>query len=318
MYGNWYQEVVEATAKAEVLEGIYSWRIPGRIRPYYKYPILPTPRQIIDYGGKEWIYNRIRKGLDIEERLKPWTSDYIYGLFLSECFSKYDYSGIYLVKARYPELYVDLQEIHISIASKVYQMSWGECLRIGMFPAAYLPPETGNGPRVIAGLLAGGLYWEGEIHEFAKEEWILLPNKPRILELLEEWGIAFYPGVKIRGQAYISVSPFYAALFSPYMSKWSSKRAISFQYPALCPLMAVIYWDHGFSRIKGHRMLPCKNALPYGCSIRTIRRRKWNRKILHEKAVGLGVMDIRDNLREILEEWIKEYWEEAHKYLKKN
>jgi hypothetical protein len=156
---------------------------------------------------------------------------------------------------------------------------------------------------VVAGLFAGA-----QLRTIAGEQWLEVPDTQAIRQLLESWSIIFSSSQHIRHQNYLKVSPFFAALFANLLPACSGERILNVRKPAMCPLLALLYWDWLYAPIKrGMRILPLADALPFGCSRRTFYRKGWKRDELHWKAVHMGLLGVDQKLRGRMKDWFAQH-----------
>jgi hypothetical protein len=191
----------------------------------------------------------------------------------------------------HPELVEDIANWHI--AGKLgSDDGFGRRRLVGCL-ATLLPPVDPIGASVLAGLFAGA-----RLIEIDEEQWFEFSASDQAKALLDSWTILYEPSNAIRtNKNMLRVSPFYAALFADLMPAHSKQRILSLRRPAMCPLLALLYWDWLYSPIKpNERILPFPNALPFGCSRRTFYRRGWKRKELHWKAVHMGLLSVDQQL----------------------
>src|ERR1039458_4992156 len=126
------------------------------------------------------------------------------------------------------------------------------------------------------------------------------------------WTILFTNSTAVRpGRNMLRISPFYAALFADLMPAHSKQRLLTLRQPAVCPLLALLYWDWLYASLKpGMRILPYADALPFGCSRRTFYRRGWKREKLHWQAVHMGILSVDQRL------WVRiNHWFESHQHM---
>jgi hypothetical protein len=72
----------------------------------------------------------------------------------------------------------------------------------------------------------------------------------------------------------------------------------------MCPLLPAICWD--LTLRKEHLpVIPFTGALPFSCSMRTFRRKKWKRHELHLMGVRMGINGVDSRLRGRMAAWYK-------------
>ena len=173
--------------------------------------------------------------------------------------------------------------------------------RLRRCPAPFLPPESPNGPRVIAGLFAGAV-----LREHQGEQWLQIPTCQDVQELLRLWSIFPSHSILFRGKPLLLISPFYGALFADLMPPHSAARIQELARPGDCPMLPLIYWDLAWSR--PHRRWPAAGELPFSCSRATAYRHGIRRRELHRSTViDRGITGVSDSLRARMREWIERY-----------
>lgn len=276
------------------------------------YPV-PTICQMRYAGAPKAAIDRLRQGkLGIDDKLGSWTGDFFLGLKLSESLAEKE-AGKYRIDAKHhPELISDIQ--NWILAGRLGGPDRdGRRRLVGCLAATHLPAEDPQGAAVIAGLFAGA-----RLSEIGGESWLELPEDERTRQLLAAWTILHSPSRRIQRRNFIKVSPFFGALFADLMPERSRERILNIRNPALCPTLAIIYWDVGFSLLKkGMRVLPFADALPFGFSRRTFFRHDWRRKGLHRKAVlEYGILTIDPRLKNRMHHWFERHQKQRDERLK--
>jgi hypothetical protein len=265
--------------------------------------VWPTPGQMNYVGAPKTSIARLRQGnLGIEDKLRPWTPEFFLGLRLSEGLQEKEIGRFRIDVSALPELVEDMAKWHI--AGKLgTDDGYGRRRLVGCL-ATLLPAVDPMGASVLAGLFAGA-----RLIKIAGEQWLEFPVSDQVKSLLDSWTILYEPssGTRMKKNM-LRVSPFFAALFADLMPNCSRERILNLRRPAMCPLLALVYWGWLYSPIKkGMRILPYADALPFGCSRRTFYRQGWKRKELHWKAVHMGILSVDQRLRVHLNDWFNRH-----------
>lgn len=301
-----HAERIEACSEAWCLVGSDAHRNTEKLRPWFPnrgWP--PSIYEVQNSGGVRAIKERIRQGnLSIIDELRPWTGSFIHGLKMSGAIKpeSQDNDGRWQIWApTYEELVRDLMVASQFAKRLESYRGTPEVYRLSRCPILMLPPEDPLDECVVAGLFAGA-----RIEVRDNETWFAVPDSAEVRRLLDHWSIVWHGTGTFMGRPTLLISPFYPALFAHLMPECSANRARSVKSPAMSSRLPQIYWDILFSE-EGERILPFADALPYGCSIRTFRRRGWRRNELHKEAVTLlGITHVAEPLRQMLRRWNEE------------
>lgn len=301
-----HEERIDACAQAWCLVGSDAHRNTDKLRPWFPnrhWP--PSIYEVQNSGGVRAIKERIRQGgLCITDELRPWTGSFMRGLKLSGAIKpeSQDNDRRWQIWApAHEELVNDIKSAtQFSKRLESYSGTPG-VYRLSRCPILLLPPEDPLDECVIAGLFAGAMI---EVKE--DKTWFAVPDSKEVRNLLEHWSIVWHRTGTFMARPNLWISPFYPALFAHLMPECSATRVLWAKRPAMCPQLAQIYWDILFSQ-EGERILPFADALPFGCSVRTYRRRGWRRNEMHKEAVTtLGITHVTESLRTVLRRWNQE------------
>jgi hypothetical protein len=282
------------------LKPLVVWPFLKATVPGYVWPTICSLRYA---GAPQAALARLRQGdLGIETEMRPWTPEFFLGLRISGALAEKE-AGRFRIDARsHPELIQDIAEWHIAgrIGS---DDGFGRRRLVGCL-ATQLPAVDPMGASVLAGLFAGA-----KLSEVDRQQWLEVPASDEAKALLADWTILFTDSTAVRpGRNMVRISPFYAALFADLMPAHSKQRLLSLRRPAMCPLLALLYWDWLYAPLKpGMRILPFPNALPFGCSRRTFYRKGWKREKLHWQAVHLGILSVERRLTVRLNHWYESH-----------
>lgn len=276
------------------------------------YPV-PTVCQMRHSGAPKAAIARLHQGkLGIDDKLGCWTGDFFLGLKLSGALAEKEVGRFRIDSKLHPELISDIQ--NWVLAGRLGAVDRDGRRRLIACPAAtHLPAEDPQGAAAIAGLFAGA-----RLSEIGGEHWFELPDEERTRHLLDSWTILHSPSRRIQRRNYIKVSPFYAPLFADLMPERCRERILSMRNPAMCPTLAILYWEAGFSMVMDSMtVLPFADALPFGFSRRSFFRHGWRRKGLHRKAVlEYGILSVDPRLRERMHRWFEQHQKQRAERLK--
>lgn len=296
-------ERIHACAEAWCLVGCDVHRDTEKLKPWFPNVWPPSKYEIQNAGGVTAIKDRIRQGgLSVSEELRPWTGGFFAGLRMSGAIKPESqiYDGRWQVWKAHRELVNDLLESNIVKKFRNY-LRTPDVFRLSRCPALLLPPDEPMGPDVVAGMFAGA-----QLIQYKDETWFGVPDTEAVRDLLEHWSIVPHHKDKYMGKRRLGISPFYAALFAHLMPMHSADRVLNVKGPAICPLLPQVYWDILFSK-EHARIMTFAEALPFGCSVRTYRRRGWQRRDLHRQAVtSLGITGVSRSLKELIHRWYQE------------
>ena len=266
--------------------------------------IWATPCEMLYVGAPKTALARLRQGnLGIEDQLRPWTAEFFLGLKLAGALTEKEPYKFRINAKIYPELVADISAWHIA-GRLGGDDGFGRRRLVGCLAASHLPVKDLQSDAVIAGLFAGA-----RVSTSDGMQWLELPDDDAVKKLLENWTVLNYPSRQVRKRTYIKVSPFYAAFFAELMPAHSRQRMLSIRNPAMCPILPVMYWEWLFGPgMKGMRILPFADALPFGCSVRSFYRRGWQRKNLHRKAVlEYKILAVDFRLRVLMRKWFESH-----------
>ncbi len=281
-----WAQLIEAAARATLLSNKRARRDSGLVASYAKDPFVVSKRKLrinISYSA---IRQRISKGhLDI---VGPWNGDFVLGLKISGALKEhsrpYDYK-MYISsyfrekfdKALEEEPFAFLRYDDRYISSPL--LSW-------------YPPETGNSPSVIAGMLAGAIM---------QKDALQLRTSDLAVNLLKKWTI-------VHGEkgCLLEVPLFYGVLFSSWMPEAFQWLGYSEEARLANAKYAVCYWTL-VNRRKRASVLPSANALPLGSSKATLREQGYWGKDLFKESRDLGLYPVYTGLYEVLREWEGQY-----------
>lgn len=301
-YGEW----IEASAQAHCLVSDRAHRETELLHPWF--PSIPSgfpsEHEIRNAGGVRAIRERISKGnlgLDASD-FGVWTPDFLHGLRMSGAIrleSQWQIHRWQIWIPNHRELLEDLGSVKFPHTLVTYKGT-PKISRLARCPLMLHPPTKPNEPSLVAGLLAGGMYVIKD-----GETWITLPRSPVVRNTLETWSIPAVEQAVAPGRYCLLVSPFFPALFSHLMPSILANRALHVQKPALCPLLAAIYFDLVLTK-EGLPILPFSEALPFGCSIRQFRRNGWHRPDLFRQALQMGITGVATPLKQVVARWFTE------------
>lgn len=299
--------LLEICAKAYLIFPLRIRKDPSLCREFLREgEYCPTFCQIRRLRIKR-IKERIRMGgLGIDEEMGVWNSGFISGLRSSGCLyshSSWKY-GTYI--STHKEVVRDLKSANIC---KIRELSRNATHYISRFPLFEYPSEKGTEKEFISGLLAGAVK-----RKVGEEEWLMLGNgvgrkrneplfslKERNAALMK-WGI-LYKEVKYLGRESILISPFFGALFSQWMPVHSACRMLTFDRPALCPEIGILYWNICVNE-KGDRRFPIwVDEMPYVNSYATSFRLAIGKKDMRLEGVRLGILNANERLKGVMKEW---------------
>jgi len=271
------------------------------LRPYFTNEIMPSNRQLSEWKIWGEIKKAIKGGkLDINDDLGVWTSSFISGVWDSGILHEKKPHCLYLYKNVPIELINDFKESKLSI--KVSNLTKKNCYILSYCPFLYYGANNDeiNSTEYIAGLFTGSRV----ISVGNKQCYLISPKNEisllKITTVLNKYQILY----KIENNK-IMVSPFYGALFFGYMPIHSATRAINVRMAKNGSELALVYWN--MIREKGELVVPVKaRILPYSVSYAT----HWNRDIrncqdIRLMGVGMGILGISSELRELMKEWIR-------------
>jgi len=261
---------------------------------------IPSCRQL-----RRWkMFSRVREQLggmggEVDDMLGVYTPSFITGLFDSGVFSENKKSLLKITESIHRELLLDFKEsklpIKISDVLSHGQVSFSRC--------TFLKIRVAN-EKCKWNEYFGGLFSGANLVTLNDEQWLKITPKndcamERVVFALDKYMIVY----KLENNK-IFVSPFYGALFFGYMPIHSATRAIHVQKPAEASKLALVYWN--VLRLTGKPVAPPRvNILPYAKSYATY----WNRGVvgknnIRELGIGMGVIGLRRELRELMKEWI--------------
>lgn len=300
----WWNDMLAVFAKAYCLADDRTHKNIRCLLPFiperWRSRLLPSIAMLENRGGVKAVWNRIRKGgLEIDDQLSPWTGGFWHGLQMARALRPpMDGSHRWQIWERtHRELLADLEQVPFPIRLESRAGRNG-VRRLSRCLSSYLPPSDPLGADVVAGLFTGGV-----LHEIDGEQWVALPASPSAQEILAAWSIRSTP-MTFRRRDWIRISPFYAALFADLMPPRSASRILGLRRAAQCPILPAIYWDHAMRQV-GMPVLPFGTALPFGCSLRTFRRRGWQRGELHRMGLEFGITHVDRRLRIVIRKWFE-------------
>lgn len=276
-------EIVDTAARATLLTDKRARLKHEVLAKHTDIKFLPSKRKLNEIATFTAVRSRIQKGkLGIPP---PWNGDFVLGLKVSgaarEAKRPFDYL-IYISSVKRAEFNKALEDA--SFAFIRYDHRY-----IGAPLFSWYPPETKDGPSVMAGIFAGSTYRDGRVE---------IRSSDLVKELLDLWTIRY----EEKG-CLLVVSAYYAMLFASYMPKAFSAPLLKMAYAEDCPLLPAMYWERLFQR-KGERLLPHPNILPYGVSKGTLESRKWTREWLSKTSREVGVYNVYSGLRDEMGRWV--------------
>jgi hypothetical protein len=252
---------------------------------------LPVESQASELvGGTRGARARIRQGGLFEpEELAPWTGGFLRGLSLNGAW--HPRSGrpyiLCMEVGRLPALEHDLAGAPLSL--RVSPPRPNRTLDVSGFHAALLPADDPEGADVLAGVLAGAC-----TECDARGEWLRVAFSAE--GLLDLWCLHFD-----RGRRGLLVSPFYGAVLSRRMPPACRERMLSFDSPAMCPLLPAVAWHMALRKADGSCGLPFTGALPYGSVRQVLARKGWGVKQMSKAALEVfGLTSVHPPWREEL------------------
>lgn len=301
-----YEEWIEASAQAHCIVSDRAHLETELLHPWF--PSIPSgfpsEHEIRNAGGVRAIRDRISKGnlgLDVSD-FGVWTPDFLYGLRMAGAIkpeSQWQVHRWQIWAPNHRELLEDLGSAKFPHRLVTYKGT-PKIFRLARCPIMLHPPTNPNEPSLVAGLLAGGVPANKN-----GETWITLPRSTVVRNTLETWSIPAVEQAVAPGRYCLLVSPIFSALFSYLMPSHLADRARHVQKPALCPLLAAIYFDLVLTK-EGLPILPFSDALPFGCSIRQFRRNGWHRPELFRLALQLGITGVATPLKQVVARWYTE------------
>lgn len=301
-----YEEWIEASAQAHCIVSDKAHLETELLHPWF--PSIPSgfpsEHEIRNAGGVRAIRERIAKGdlgLDASD-FGVWTPDFLHGLRMAGAIKPESQWQIHRWQIWIPnhrELLEDLGSAKFPHTLVTYKGT-PKISRLARCPLMLHPPTKPNEPSLVAGLLAGGMYVNKD-----GETWMTLPRSLAVRNTLETWSIPAIEQAVAPGRYCLLVSPFFSALFSYLMPSHLADRALHVQKPALCPLLAAIYFDLALTK-EGLPILPFSEALPFGCSIRQFRRNGWHRPELFKQALQMGITGVATPLKQVVARWYTE------------
>ena len=302
-----HQQINLAVARAFVLSDPKAHLKPDVLWPYMQVAVpggyCPTVCCMRYAGAPKASLARLQQGdLDIEDKLWPWTAEFFLGLRLSGGLHEKEAGRFRVHAAALSELIQDIDGWHI--AGKLGTDDGFGRRRLTGCLAPHLPSKDPLGDSVVAGLFAGS-----RLRTIDGEQWLEFPASDQVKTLLDTWTILYESsnGTRTKNNM-LRTSPFFAALFVGLMPNCSKERILSLHRPAMCPLLALLFWDWLYSPLKpGMRILPFADALPFGCSRRTFYRWGWKREQLHWMAVHAGLLGVDQKLRVRIRHWFESH-----------
>ena len=297
------EEMIKVCAKSFLLNGKKNYTKHELLRKFSKEEILPSSRQLVEWRIYSRIISRIKNGdIEINDHLGIFTGSFVSGLRDSGVFHRPTLHQLALNGNTHKELVQDLMEsklnIKISKKYKNYKINLSNCgiLRLGVKNNKY------NWKEYFGGLFAGC-----KIEQIGdKEKLIISPKSGISFESI----ISYLKAQKIVydiEKNLIYISPFYGALFNKYMPIHSANRVIGVRKPYMGTELALVYWN--MVREIGQPVAPPRaNILPFAKGYAT----HWNTGMLKKtniRKMGLDmrVYGISDDMREIMNEWIKSH-----------
>ena len=301
-----YEERIEACAQAHCIVSDRAHLETELLHPWFpSIPCgFPSEHEIRNAGGVRAIRERIAKGnlgLDAND-WGLWSPDFLHGLRMAGAIKPESQWQIHRWQIWIPnhrELLEDLGSVKFPHTLVTYSGT-PKITRLARCPLMLHPPTKPNEPSLVAGLLAGGMYVNKD-----GETWMTLPRSPVVRNMLETWSIPAIEQAVAPGRYCLLVSPFFSALFSYLMPSRLADRALHVKKPALCPLLAAIYFDLVLTK-EGLPILPFPEALPFGCSIRQFRRNGWHRPELFRQALQMGITGVATPLKQVVARWYAE------------
>lgn len=282
------REIIEAVAKATLLSNKHARLKPEVIAKYTDVEFLPSKRRLNEIATFTAVRARIQKG-----NLKvppPWNGDFVFGLKVSgalrESKRPYDYH-IYMSSVKREEFNKSLE------LNPFAYIRYGPNF-IGAPLLSWYPPETKDGPSIVAGIFGGSFYRRGSLE---------IKYTSFTQELLDFWTIRYE-----RTGCLLLVSLFYAYLFASYMPKAFAESLLKTTYARDCPMLPAIYWELLFQG-KGDRLLPSPSALPFGCSPTILINRGWDRASIYGLARENHILNVYSGLRDLMGRWAGLYKE---------
>lgn len=296
-------QVLEAAAKASILVDPDAYRNPAALERFWKDRFLPSRHDLRAIGGKRGIRTRLEKGSIHLGKHPLLNEEFIFGLRLSGAVthSSGDSSRAYAAKPIAELLIQDIKEAGVPFEVKMTAngytritrcplLLWLGCAEVKALPAA------------VAGLLAGA-----RLVRVKFEAWLELPCEPLTEAYLNRLMIPFQ---QEPDNLSLRVSPYFGALFAPYMPDHLAARLLAVAPPvAKAPLMAAAYFELVAGRRTYNRTIPAATALPYGCAYATFFAHGYTKdSLIWRGRQECGILGMSPDLVRVTNDWIEAYF----------
>lgn len=295
-------KVTDSVAKACILTDPHAYKNPRSLVPFWDEPILPSRYDLRVIGGRKAAKDRAGQHDFSLGRTMAFNAEFILGLRVSGALGNRtnDRYRIYLHRHIAEALTNDLQLMDVPFKATPTSKGY---TRISQCPFLLWQSccQGKATPSILAGILAGA-----RIVRVNCEAWLELPSNPLAKQYLE--GFLIPTQVTADGKK-IRLSPYFAALLSPYMPDHLAARFMTIAKPvACCPLMPSVYFDW-LGRRPHFQTIPATAALPFACSYATHFHHGFQRESMTSRGrQELGIVNVGGELARISTDWIDTYF----------